>query len=214
MQTESAYPGGPYQSPTMHVERAMKLGLPDNSGRLLVIGPGTYHEVEALDKAVRPRELFVLTAFEGERAGLEQHCRPNGCIERGEVGDMHDTPFETAAYDLIFSSNVFEHAIAPHMMLLEMRRLLKPGGVLYFVVPEFETAGGDASPWHVYCFPERTWMSLLHKSGFAAEPAKRAVEDFGGGAVESYLHIKAIAVEPPAPMDELLRRIIKLKEQK
>lgn len=192
----------------MHVERARQR-LPDlgDSGTMLVVGPGSRHEPDLLNMFVRPHHTTLLTAFAKERLQLAGA----GFTVCGE--DMHDTSLATASFDLIFSSNVFEHAIAPHMMLLEMRRLLVPGGVLYFVVPEFETAGGDASPWHVYCLPERTWMSLLHKAGFAAT-AQRAVEDFGGGAVESYLHIKATAVTPPEPMNTLLNRIITLKEPK
>lgn len=207
MQTILAYPGGPCTAPTMHVVRAAQFGL-SHAQQVLVIGPGTFHELEAVRLATHPITLWSFTAFEVELTNLEAAGFGNTL-----VGDMHNTPYRTGFFDLVFSSNVFEHAIAPHMLLLEMRRVLKVGGRLHFVVPRFESAGGDASPWHVYCLDERMWLSLLHKSGFRAE-AKQSVEDVGGGALESYHHLMAEAVEKiPAPMNELFDRIVALKAE-
>ena len=128
-----------------------------------------------------------------------------------ELGDMHDAPFPNASFDLIFSNNVLEHAIAPHMALLEHRRMLAPGGYFYAIVPTFETPGGVYTPWHVYCFNEPTWRELFRKAGFAIDRFVTVTETLPGGGRESYFHIRAQAVDPPTPHDEILRRISELK---
>lgn len=44
-------------------------------------------------------------------------------------------PHEDASFELVFSSNVLEHVHALRMLLDEVRRVLKPGGVTIHVVP-------------------------------------------------------------------------------
>lgn len=209
MQTVSAYPSGPLPAATCHVRRAAEFGLPLCSDALL-IGPGTRHEVDELMSvyqrtrgAPTPR-IKVLTLSADEIGGLRDFD--------STLGDIHDAPFANASFDLIFSSNVFEHAIAPHVALLECRRMLRPGGTFYMIVPTFETPGGGCTPWHVYCLAADNWHELLHKAGLRVDFVQsRVVETLEGGANESYHHFRAVAVDPPEPHDEILRRISALK---
>jgi ubiquinone/menaquinone biosynthesis C-methylase UbiE len=46
------------------------------------------------------------------------------------VGDAHRLAFPDGAFDVILSSEVFEHLIAPEVALKEFRRVLKPDGVM------------------------------------------------------------------------------------
>ena len=44
-------------------------------------------------------------------------------------------PFEDASFDVVISTEVLEHVPDPDSYLLEVKRVLKPGGVFFFTVP-------------------------------------------------------------------------------
>lgn len=210
MQTISAYPNGPLATERCHLERVKRLlaerGLRSLfGGRMLILGPGTAAEIAQARDVFSPVDVCALTLSADETGPIREagfFCR---------IGDMHDAPFLNGDFDLIFSSNVLEHAIAPHMALLECRRMLKLGGVFYAIVPTHDTAGGACTPWHVHCFDDTTWRWLFQKAGLQVDSLDRVTERLAEGAHESYYHIRAHAVTPPAPHDEVLRRISELK---
>jgi len=45
-----------------------------------------------------------------------------------------ELPFEDAAFDIVLSDNVVDHAEAPVKIIEEISRVLRPGGLLYFTV--------------------------------------------------------------------------------
>jgi SAM-dependent methyltransferase len=49
--------------------------------------------------------------------------------------DMHALEFEDDSVDAILCKHSLEHALSPLAALMEMRRVLKPGGYLFLVVP-------------------------------------------------------------------------------
>ena len=57
-------------------------------------------------------------------------------IMRG-VGE--DLPFSDAAFDLVVSFQVLEHTRIPERVLRETVRVLKPGGYIHFVVPNYNS---------------------------------------------------------------------------
>lgn len=56
-------------------------------------------------------------------------------------------PFEDNCADEVFSEHFLEHAVDFEKTLLEMRRILKPGGTLHFIVPHFRS---PYFPWHLH----------------------------------------------------------------
>jgi len=48
----------------------------------------------------------------------------------------HDLPFHSHSLDYVVSSHVLEHLANPVRALLEWHRVLKPGGIIYLVVPD------------------------------------------------------------------------------
>jgi ubiquinone/menaquinone biosynthesis C-methylase UbiE len=46
-------------------------------------------------------------------------------------------PFEDKSFDIVYSANVLEHAQDPQRVLLEAVRVLKPGGILHFEMPNY-----------------------------------------------------------------------------
>lgn len=51
--------------------------------------------------------------------------------------EAYDIPFEDGAFDVCFSLYVLEHLVYPEFALREMARILRPGGRLVLVFPDF-----------------------------------------------------------------------------
>jgi SAM-dependent methyltransferase len=90
--------------------------------------------------------------------------------------DMHDLPFPIDTFDAIFTNQVFEHAYAPFIFLLECYSVLKPGGLFYVCTPKFEERQSPNNPstieaqWishhHPSVFPPNVYRQLFEKTGF------------------------------------------------
>lgn len=72
---------------------------------------------------------------------LFQHCRYTGCdIGAGPNVDVvqtlpHVLPFDDNAFDVVVSANCLEHCKRPWELVLEMDRVLKPGGTIAVSLP-------------------------------------------------------------------------------
>ena len=49
--------------------------------------------------------------------------------------EMHRIPRPAASFDAVLASHVLEHSVAPMLLLWELRRLLKPSGIMYVYLP-------------------------------------------------------------------------------
>lgn len=70
------------------------------------------------------------------------------------VADVSDTfPFAANHFDLVYASSLIEHLAAPDKLLLEIHRVLKPGGKLYLSFPPFYSlalvGGHNFKPFHL-----------------------------------------------------------------
>ena len=66
---------------------------------------------------------------------LDSRVLHNPMLDEGRVADAGKIPFEDARFDLVFADNVMEHLDDPLAVLMEVRRVLKPGGWLLFKTP-------------------------------------------------------------------------------
>lgn len=91
------------------------------------------------------------------------------------VGQLREIAFPDHWFDVIYAAQVFEHLTDPCADLAELRRILKPGGLLYVDVPNYQTlpilVGRDdfrlnMPPQHLNYFTPRTLMRLLKTGGF------------------------------------------------
>src|SRR5512144_3003484 len=57
---------------------------------------------------------------------------------RFEVGNIYEIPYPEASFDAVFAFTVLEHVREPLRAMKEMRRVLKPGGVIGLCDPDYE----------------------------------------------------------------------------
>jgi len=106
--------------------------------------------------------------------GVELHARPPNLFGLDiHYGAIEAAPFAAASFDLITIWAVLEHVLDPRGILHACRRLLKPGGRLVVLVPNFNSLPGrymqhDDIPRHITMFTRKTLYRILDDCGFAA----------------------------------------------
>ena len=100
----------------------------------------TEHE-GAISEALRDMRGFVASEYFGQSHTPGTFVKKNGKRVRHE--DLKSTSFKNDTFDLILSSEVFEHVPNPYEAFKEVLRILKPGGKHIFTVPFFERNGKD-----------------------------------------------------------------------
>lgn len=193
---ECASHPSPYTAETRSVAAAHLRG---RDGILLGIGPGGVPEAEWLLSLVADKtRMALLTAHEPEAASLAE----SGFATN--VGDVHEMPFRNGTFHTIWHANVLEHAFAPFIALMEMRRVAVDGALGYFVIPSFGGDEGGVGPLHVSCLAIHEWEELMRKAGW--NPIDR-VDQPGGGGIEAYHHFRCTAARPKGPCAELFQML-------
>lgn len=91
------------------------------------------------------------------------------------VGNLEDAKFEDDSFDFVSFHHSLEHVADINGMLAEVKRILKPDGVLYIEVPNVESLSQWISgeywlhwdaPRHLYSFSPSTLKNLLVGDGF------------------------------------------------
>jgi 2-polyprenyl-3-methyl-5-hydroxy-6-metoxy-1,4-benzoquinol methylase len=92
------------------------------------------------------------------------------------AGTLAEAAFPPESFDVITLMDVIEHVPNPSALIAEIHRLLRPGGVLFIVTPNFASlfvwlygarAYGVWPDQHVVYFQPSTVESLLRRAGFA-----------------------------------------------
>lgn len=66
---------------------------------------------------------------------LDPRVTENPMLDEGKLADAAAIPYPDGTFDVIFADNVMEHLQDPTAVFAELRRVLKPGGVLLFKTP-------------------------------------------------------------------------------
>lgn len=83
------------------------------------------------------------------------------------VGDAHrlSSLFTTNSFDFAVSIDVFEHLLMPWKVVVELNRVLKPGGRVW--VSSHQTIGLHDLPWDFWRFSRDSWSALFNSfTGF------------------------------------------------
>lgn len=122
----------------------------------------------------------------------EERLRSSASVLAAEYGvrnyetlcaDVEKIPLPDESFEKALAIDIIEHVRNPHCMLLEARRLLKPGGLLLVTFPAMHDkytrftgmfSRRRASPsltWnpdaHNQDFPVREWITIVEKAGFS-----------------------------------------------
>jgi len=99
--------------------------------RLLDVGCGPGSITIGLAAAVAPGEAVGLDASNEAIASARRRAAEEGCANaRFDVADAYALPFEDATFDAAFMHAVLQHLRDPLAVLREVRRVLKPGGII------------------------------------------------------------------------------------
>jgi 2-polyprenyl-3-methyl-5-hydroxy-6-metoxy-1,4-benzoquinol methylase len=100
------------------------------------------------------------------------------------VGPLESHRLPADRYDAIALSHVFEHLHDPRATLEECHRILRPGGSIVIVTPNWESLGhrlfgatwpGNDPPRHLHLFTPRTLRALLGQCGFSCEKVRTSM---------------------------------------
>lgn len=80
------------------------------------------------------------------------------------VGDVLSSPFPDAHFDTIISTQVLEHVRKPWVMVAEIGRILKPGGVCIITAPFMIPYHAD--PYDYFRYTTEGLKSLFEEEGF------------------------------------------------
>lgn len=133
-----------------------------------------------LDLACGRGEMLAAFAQAGlDACGLDQapdagFCAPNLPIFQADVAkDRY--PFEDDSLDAVFLKSVIEHVWEPGHMLAEILRVLKPGGRIIVLTPDFSSCVREfyEDPTHVRPYITRSLLLLLNMTGYEKVESER-----------------------------------------
>ena len=93
-------------------------------------------------------------------------------------GTLECVHLPAKSFDLVIMNQVLEHVASPSATLLEIRRILRPGGLLYLTVPNYgsvesrlfgESWVALSLPHHLHHFTRDTLLRLLLQTGFEVQ---------------------------------------------
>ena len=142
---------------------------PEKYNKILDIGAGEGKETSIL-KDLGYNPTGIITGEDNKRWAKEHY---HG-IEFIDC-DMHDLPFPNNSFDAIYTNQVFEHAYAPFIFLLECYSVLKPGGLFYICTPKFEDRTSQNDPGTL----DAQWVSHHHPSIFSPNIYRQMFEKTG-----------------------------------
>jgi SAM-dependent methyltransferase len=155
-------------------------------GKVLDLGAGIGHSYHRL----APRETVGVDIDADALAGQERETA---------VADMRDLPFEDASFASVLSVQSIEHVPDATPVLVEVTRVLQPGGTAVFVTPNrltFARPDEIIDPYHYVEYDQHQLKALL-------DPYFERVEVHGVFGSPRYLELVA---EEHRQLDRLLGR--------
>ena len=140
-------------------------------------------------------------------AGIEFSQRPPNFYDLDIFyGDIAAAPFADESFDVVTIWAVLEHVYQPAHTLQHAFRLLKPGGTVIILVPNFHSLPArfmyhDDIPRHITMFTRRTLGRMLRGAGL--KPTHwECGQDIYGGSVRGWLNF-AVKLAAGEPMSEI-----------
>lgn len=157
---------------------------------------------------------WKLFGIEMERATAEKARAATGA--EVFVGDVMDAPFASASFDAVTCFDLLEHVYNPRAFLSRVFEWLKPGGIVFIMLPnidswEARTLGsywyGLELPRHLFHFSPRSMRQVMRSLGFeevsVSTPSTSYLERSASYLSGAMLQKVGI---PPVPMSKERRR--------
>jgi ubiquinone/menaquinone biosynthesis C-methylase UbiE len=130
-----------------------------SSSRLAFLAPHLREGMRVLDVGCGPGTITAAIAeavgFDGAVVGVDLH---EGQIEEArrlrqeaglnqlsfEIGSVYRLPVGDGEYDIVFAHGLFEHLARPHVALVEVKRVLKPSGLV--AICSSDWSGAEVEP--------------------------------------------------------------------
>ena len=107
--------------------------------RLIDCGCGMGALTTSLAERLAPGEVIGIDREESQVQAARAWAAERGVSNvRFEVGSIYEIPYPDASFDAAFAYTVLEHTREPLQAIREMRRVLKPGGVIGLCDPDYE----------------------------------------------------------------------------
>jgi len=166
------YSNIPFQRYWQRRRHSITVSWARGAGRILDAGCGSSLIVQSLNNAVGMEFNFGKLRF------LRHHGIP---LARGSAFAL---PFKDASFDCVISSQVIEHLAYDEILFSEMRRVLRPGGMLILGTPDYATIGwriieptyrfvlpGGYADEHITHYTREKLTEIVTRHGFAVEEA-------------------------------------------
>jgi SAM-dependent methyltransferase len=148
---------------------------PDEVTRVLELGCGRAQSIGALLESIGKCKYYgVEASIAAVKAAQMEH--PEYDLRTGDIANL---PFSAASFDIVTLNYVLEHLPAPHRVIDEILRVLRPGGLVGMIVPvcdlpwamprSLRYKGNDISFMALYAV--RRWLQqikLRYQPGFFA----------------------------------------------
>jgi len=107
------------------------------TGRVRVLDAGSGAGSNSLLAALLDLNVVSLDSSQASLGETRRVARALGTLEKNKTvcGDSCQLPFRTESFHVVIASHVIEHLDAPAMLLHEIDRVLRPGGVLRLSCP-------------------------------------------------------------------------------
>lgn len=93
------------------------------------------------------------------------------------IGDVHFLPFCSGSADAVICTQVMEHVIDPQKVVSEIARVLKPGGTVFFTVPQ--GWGEHQVPHDYFRFTQFAMEIICSKAGLVITKTGKTTGLFG-----------------------------------
>ena len=162
-------------------------------GRVLDVGTGTGKILEELQ-----RKGWEVTGVDGEKEAIIW-CKKRGVIVKQADINKEKLPFAAAKFDLVLMLDVLEHISDEQGIIKEIKRALKPGGVLIVTVPAYQ--------W-LYSY----WDKMMgHERRYSCGSLKKLMANNGFNIL--YLSYFSCLVLFPAILVRFFKSLFKVKEE-
>ncbi len=120
-------------------------------------------------EGIEPAEVGFNTSYEIGKEVLDAYNMDRELIQNAKGEHL---PFQDNTFDVIFSSNVLEHVDVPIQVLKESLRVLRPGGYMHFVFPNYGAFfDGHYAVFHPPCWLKGRFFPWIIKNIYKRDPA-------------------------------------------